>query len=122
MHRCLVCIGSNYNREQNLFLARKELTDLFPNIRFAPEQETSPLLLNNPALFTNQVAIFFSDEEENVVKYKLKAIETMLGRCKEDKMKERISLDIDLLSYDDRVLKPKDLARDYIIRGIKDLK
>ncbi len=122
MHRCLVCIGSNYNREQNLFLARKELTDLFPNIRFAPEQETSPLLLNNPALFTNQVAIFFSDEEENVVKYKLKAIETMLGRCKGDKMKERISLDIDLLSYDDRVLKPNDLARDYIIRGIKDLK
>ncbi len=39
----------------------------------------------------------------------------------EEKKQEIVRLDIDLLSCDNRVYKPEDLKRDYIIRGLKEL-
>ena len=114
MHKCIICIGSNYNRKENLLLARRRLVDLFPTIRFTSEQETRPLFFRSPALFSNQVAMFFSEAEEERVRKELKAIE--------DKKEEKISLDIDLLSFDDRVLKPEDLKREYVVKGLEELK
>ena len=99
MHKCIICIGSNYNRKENLLLARKRLADLFPSIRFTTERETQPLFFRSPALFSNQVALF-----------------------PEDKKEEKVCLDIDLLSFDDRVLKPEDLKREYIVKGLEELK
>ena len=104
MHKCIICIGSNYNRKENLLLARRRLVDLFPTIRFTSEQETRPLFFRSPALFSNQVAMFFSEAEEERVRKELKA------------------MDIDLLSFDDRVLKPEDLKREYVVKGLEELK
>ena len=116
MHKCIICIGSNYNRKENLLLARRRLVDLFPTIRFTSEQETRPLFFRSPALFSNQVAMFFSEAEEERVRKELKAIEQSAGRRPEDKKEEKVSLDIDLLSFDDRVLKPEDLKREYVVK------
>ena len=106
MHKCIICIGSNYNRKENLLLARRRLVDLFPTIRFTSEQETRPLFFRSPALFSKE----------------LKAIEQSAGRRPEDKKEEKVSLDIDLLSFDDRVLKPEDLKREYVVKGLEELK
>lgn len=114
----IICIGSNYNKEVNLLFARNQLTALFPSIRFADEEETEPFLLSNPALFTNQVARFQTDEAPGKVKAKLKAIENLMRREASD---EDIALDIDLLMCDDLVLKPEDMEREYIKKGIRSL-
>ena len=98
------------------------ISDLFPTIRFTSEQETRPLFFRSPALFSNQVAMFFSEAEEERVRKELKAIEQSAGRRPEDKKEEKISLDIDLLSFDDRVLKPEDLKREYVVKGLEELK
>jgi 2-amino-4-hydroxy-6-hydroxymethyldihydropteridine diphosphokinase len=52
----------------------------------------------------------------------LKTIEKEAGREKEDKKREKVCLDIDLLVFDNRVLKPEDLKRDYILKGLEELK
>ena len=122
MHSCLICIGSNYNRKENLLLARRRLTALFPSIRFTGEQETRPLFFRNPALFSNQVARFYTDADAERVVKELKTIEKEAGRGKEDKKREKVCLDIDLLVFDNRVLKPEDLKRDYILKGLEELK
>ena len=122
MHSCLICIGSNYNRKENLLLARRRLTSLFPSIRFTGEQETRPLFFRNPALFSNQVARFYTDADAERVVKELKTIEKEAGREKEDKKREKVCLDIDLLVFDNRVLKPEDLKRDYILKGLEELK
>ena len=122
MHSCLICIGSNYNRKENLLLARRRLTALFPSIRFTGEQETRPLFFRNPALFSNQVARFYTDADAERVVEELKTIEQEAGREKEDKKREKVCLDIDLLVFDNRVLKPEDLKRDYILKGLEELK
>lgn len=122
MHKCIICIGSNYNRKENLFFARRKLADLFPSIRFTSEQETQPLFFRSPALFSNQVAQFFSEVEEEKIRKELKAIEKSAGRRPEDKKEEKVCLDIDLLTFDDKVLKPEDLKREYIVKGLEELK
>ena len=122
MHKRIICIGSNYNRKENLFFARQKLADLFPSIRFTSEQETQPLYFRSPALFSNQVAQFFSEAGEERVRKELKAIEKSAGRRPEDKKEEKVCLDIDLLAFDDRVLKPEDLKREYIVKGLEELK
>ena len=58
----------------------------------------------------------FSLEE---VKAILKKIEKILGRTQEDKKRGIIAIDIDLLQWNHQVLKPDDLQREYIQKGIE---
>ena len=122
MHSCLICIGSNYNRKENLLLARRRLTALFPSIRFTGEQETRPLFFRNPALFSHQLARFYTDADAEWVVKELKTIEREAGREQGDKKKEKVCLDIDLLVFDDRILRPEDLKREYVRKGLEELK
>lgn len=121
MNTCLICIGSNYHREENLPLARRKLQALFPSICFATEVETEPLHLTNTALFSNQVAMFTTCMEEKEVILALKQIEFEAGRRPEDKTVERVCLDIDLLAYDSEILKPQDMQRPYIRQGVEEV-
>ena len=104
MHKYIVCIGSNYNRKENLTFARQKLTESFSSICFAPELETEPL--------------FFSDKDEEVVRKMLKDIEQRSGRRPEDKKEEKVCLDIDMLLYDNKIVKPEDWQRGYIQQSL----
>lgn len=117
----LVSIGSNEGRRQNMLLARRRLSELFAGIRFSCEEETAPLYLHRPCRFSNQVACFHSDLCADEVRACLKAIEREAGRVPEDKPREIVRLDIDLLSCDGRVLKPADMERGYVRQGLKEL-
>ena len=75
-----ICIGSNEHRKDNLALARKRLSELFPDIRFSAEADTKPLFFRRQALFTNQVARFISDYDADEVILRLKNIEREAGR------------------------------------------
>ena len=59
--------------------ARQKLTESFSSICFAPELETKPLFFKNPALFSNQVVLFYSDKDEETVRKMLKDIEQRSG-------------------------------------------
>lgn len=121
MHTYIICIGSNYNKEENLLLAKKHLAALYPSIIFADKEETEPLFFHNSELFINQVACFETDKEIEQVQEHLKNIERLARRLPEDKAKEIVRLDIDLLSCDDQVFKPDDMERNYIKRGIRQI-
>lgn len=101
-----------------MMLARRKLAEVYTSACFAPERETKPLYLKNPAHFSNQVAMFFTEEREEMVKKRLKSIERLSGRSAEDKIQEKVCLDIDLLFYGDKILKPEDWQRDYIQREL----
>lgn len=117
----LVSIGSNEGRRQNMLLARRRLSELFADIRFSSEEETAPLYLHRPCRFSNQVACFHSDLCADEVRACLKAIEREAGRLPEDKPREIVRLDIDLLMCDGRVLKSSDMERAYVRQGLKEL-
>ena len=116
-----ISIGSNKYRKDNLALARKRLSELFPGIRFSMEADTKPLFLDRPALFSNQVARFVSDCDAREIISCLKAIEKESGRTPEEKKQEIVRLDIDLLSCDGTVYKVEDMKRDYVRRALSEL-
>lgn len=116
-----ICIGSNEQRGNNLALARRRLKELFPDICFAKEEETKPLYCKRAELFSNQVARFRSDTPAGEVNKLLKAIEREAGRKPEEKAQDIIRLDIDLLACDSKILKPKDMEREYVRKGLSQL-
>ena len=116
-----ICIGSNEQQKDNLALARRRLKELFPDICFAEEEETKPLCSKRMVPFANQVARFRSDCPAEEVNALLKAIEREAGRKPEDKAREIIWLDIDLLACDTTVFKPEDMQREYVRKGLSQL-
>ena len=120
-HSCLLCIGSNMARHIHMEDARKSLTEHFPDIRFGKEMETEAIGGNFLSPFSNQVATFATSLSAEEVRCILKGIERNNGRTTEDKAQGIVKLDIDLLMYDDQVLKPKDMEREFVKQGMEAL-
>lgn len=116
-----ISIGSNRERVDNMQFARARLAAIFPGILFSSEEDTVPLFFHRPDHFSNQVARFRSDWKVDDVVACLKTIEHEAGRVAEDKAREIVRLDLDVLMCDAVVYKPEDLRRDYIVRGLREL-
>ena len=120
-HTCLLCLGSNSDRHLHMGAARKALTQLFPNIRFSEEMTTEAIgdIFLSP--FSNQVAKMETSLSIEEIRTILKQIEKENGRLPEDKAQGIVKLDIDLLKYDDVILKPQDMEKSFVIAGISSL-
>ena len=98
--------------------ARKVLRFHFPNIRFGEEMDTEAIGSGFLSPFSNQLARFTTLLSVEEVRSILKSIEKENGRLPEDKAQGIVKLDIDLLTYDEQILKPKDLEKDFIRNNI----
>ena len=121
MHRCVVCLGSNYHSNEYMNHAREMLNNSFPGIRFASVQMTIPYDFKNPSMFCNQVATFTTKLEEEDLKLHIKNIERVCGRLPEDKRNEIVRIDIDLILFDEHIHKTEDYNRFYVQNGIREL-
>lgn len=117
-HSCLLCLGSNKDRELRMEAARKALRKHFAYILFGTEMETEAIGSGFLSPFSNQVARLTTPLSAEEVRTILKSIEKENGRLPEDKAKGIVKLDIDLLMYDDTVLKPKDMEKRYVQEGL----
>lgn len=102
--------------------ARQALTLHFPEIRFGEEMETEAIGSGFLSPFSNQLARFSTLLSAEEVRGILKSIEKESGRLPEDKAQGIVKLDIDLLMYDEQILKPKDLEKDFIRKGLETFK
>ena len=118
-HSCLLCLGSNSNRHFHMEEARKALMKLFPNIRFSKEMTTEAIGDKFLSPFSNQVAKLETSLTIEEIRNLLKKIEKDNGRLPEDKEQGIVKLDIDLLKFDDLILKPSDMEKDYVLEGMK---
>ena len=121
MHTCLLCLGSNLDASTRLTAARSALLSHFPDIRFSNEMVTEAIGSGFLSPFHNQVASLETSLSAEQVRVILKNIEQGQGRLPEDKTQGIVKLDIDLLVYDDDVLKPKDLEREFVKIGLEEL-
>jgi len=67
------------------------------------------------------VAIAYTTLSHSEITPLLKAIEKAAGRSKELKAVGIIPIDIDLIQWNDLVLKPEDLTRSYVRKGLDEL-
>lgn len=121
LNKVILCLGSNRDKERNIELADQLLRDHFISIYFSEVLYTEPINMRDPSLFLNQVAIAFTSEEPDQIIDVFKHIEKKLGRTPEDKQKENILIDIDLLQWNDCILKPLDLQRAYVQSALRTL-
>lgn len=121
-NRMVLGLGSNYKKEKNMTAAVKWLRECFADLHFSEPVSTEPIdFCASDEPFLNCVAVGTTLHEMDFVKSRLKAIERMLGRTAEAKRMGHISIDIDLLQWNDTVLKPVDWTRDYIVCGLASL-
>ncbi len=122
MRSCFICLGSNYDAPYYFKKAYQFLITYFPQIRFSSLETTVPIDYFNPSPFNNQMALFETDKSAIEIETILKQIEKNCGRIKSDKDNGIVRIDIDLIIYDNKVLRINEISRDYIQSGIAQLK
>lgn len=114
LNKVVLCLGSNQDCEANMSRAVDLLRGYFHSIRFTGSIYTEPVGLSDSTLFLNQAAVAYTPASAASVNQTLKDIEKQLGRMPESKEKGQVPIDIDLLLWNEQVLKPVDLEKEYV--------
>ena len=88
------------------------------DIHFGEMMETEAVGSGFHSPFSNQLAKFSTTLSPDSVRDLFKELERRSGRIPEDKAQGVVKLDIDLLVFDNKILKPEDMEREYIRRGM----
>lgn len=120
-HTCLVCMGSNVDGCFHLQKAREALSHLFSQAEFGEPIETKAEGVTAQPNYWNQAVRFHTDSKADRVIEILKDIEKENNRTATDKITGRVPLDLDLLSYDEDILKPSDMHKSFVIQALSSL-
>lgn len=114
MNKALICIGTNEDTTVNLEKCRQLLNRIFNDIHYSAMSVTAPYGAIYKNDFLNQLAIVYTKENKPFVADTLKKIEKEIGRNNADKEKGIIKIDVDLVIWNEEVLKPSEISRSYI--------
>ena len=115
MHKVLLCLASNCQQEQNMEAARSLLPGVLTDLHYTTEHWTDPVTSQRACprvRYLNQLATGTTTLEAEALNQRLKEIEQLLDR-KHDKSGV-VTIDIDLLQYDDTRYHLRDWERDYV--------
>lgn len=114
MHKTVLGIGSNTDARFNMKRATDYLRYYFPNIKFTSTIETKAYgdMFTTP--FVNALAYFKTDLSKDEIQLRLKEIEKNMGRISSHKTEGIVIIDIDLIQWNNEVLKPDDFKRGYM--------
>ena len=114
-----ILMASNSEAEKHLAEARKILEKVFPNgIRFS-EQLVSMAVDNQgfeepqTTAYLNALCLAYSELPMDSVQSILKGVETKMGRVRGVEGKGVIAIDLDLVVWNEAILRPRDVARTY---------
>lgn len=119
-NRIIIVLGSNEGAERNMDLACRKLEELFP-VQWSEAVYTQPLRCAVRKPFLNRVGLSFTSWGIKELRECFKRIEKELGRTAESKQIGIIPMDIDLILWNDSLLKPDDWTRDYVQDGLRQL-
>lgn len=115
MNRFFILMGSNTNSALNLDAARMKLSKLFgSNVLFS-----DTLLSSNSEnsddknLYSNIVCTGWTNCNAEEVVGKLKAVENECGRLRGALANGEVSIDLDLVEWNNSILKAKDASQNY---------
>lgn len=121
MNTLVIGIGSNSaDRQQQMVCAIEYLTTLFSEVRVSSVYET-PALNGKDASYLNSVAIAKTDMELLEATSALKQWEKQCGRTPESKSLGSIPIDLDIVVWNDEVLREKDFSYSFFTKGYKEL-
>lgn len=99
-----ISLGSNINREKNIRQAEIALENKFGQLEYSPVYETEAVGFDGDN-FYNSVLAFETEQSVHDVAHVLKQIEDNIGRDRSQAKFSARVIDLDLLLYDDLILK-----------------
>ena len=121
-NKAIISIGSNKDRTNNINSVTQLLQSSYPGSRFSTPEITEPIdLPEGTKPFLNLVAMIPTSESCEDFCSRLKAIEKDFGRDPDDDEEGIIPLDIDLIEWNDEVIRPHDLVRPYVVAGMEEI-
>lgn len=114
MSTILLSIGSNRFAKTNIDKAKRMLSRLFPGMIFTPPILTEPDDEKYTFLFRNVLAKVETELMPEEIIEKIKQTERAVGRSPRDKYLGKVIIDIDLIKYNDEILRPNDFQREYV--------
>jgi len=120
-NKLLLSLGSNRSPELNIASACSRLEALFPDIFFSEAVYTSPVDCPCTEPFLNCLACATTVCTLEEVYAMLKDLEEEAGRTPEGKHQGIVPLDIDILQWNEQILKPADMKRDYVREALRSL-
>ncbi|KXB38208.1 putative 2-amino-4-hydroxy-6-hydroxymethyldihydropteridine diphosphokinase [Bacteroidales bacterium KA00251] len=121
-NKAIISIGSNTNRTENIQKVIEILQANYPRSRFSTPEITDPIDLPEGAkAFLNLVAMVPTNLDKEEFVSQLKSIEEDLGRDDDDEEEGIIPIDLDLIKWNEDVLKPRDFIRPYMVSGLEEI-
>lgn len=123
-HRFVLTLGSNDRPSERIAWTLKQLAALPLELRGSTPRSSSPVDFPlSSAPFTDVVLLGYTALELDELQRLLKALEQRAGRTPEQRREhpEHIPIDIDLITWDETILKPKDCTRPYLQQGLAEL-
>jgi 2-amino-4-hydroxy-6-hydroxymethyldihydropteridine diphosphokinase len=118
-HQIIISLASNENQETNLQAAREQLTQLLSEVHFTSAIWTDPINSIRQEPYLNQLCKANTAFSMNLLSEVLKETEKRLGRThNEDGI---VTIDLDLLQYDEEQYHLRDWSRIYVKNLIKEL-
>ena len=119
LHHIIISLASNINQEANLEAAREQLTQLLTEVRFTRAIYTEPVNSLRKEPYLNQLCEGSTALGPELLSEVLKEHEKRQGRThNEDGI---VTLDLDLMQYDDDRYHLRDWERSYIKELINEL-
>ena len=118
-HQIIISLASNENQETNLQAAREQLTQLLSEAHFTSAIWTDPINSIRQEPYLNQLCKATTAFSMNLLNEVLKETEKRLGRThNEDGI---VTIDLDLLQYDEAQYHLRDWSRNYVKNLINEL-
>ena len=118
-HQIIISLASNENQEANLQAAREQLTQLLSEAHFTSAIWTDPINSIRQEPYLNQLCKATTAFSMNLLNEVLKETEKRLGRThNEDSI---VTIDLDLLQYDEAQYHLRDWSRNYVKNLINEL-
>ena len=112
-HDIIIALGSNYHPIAHLRKARERLSQALCIECFSRNMWTEAIGICSPR-FLNCVAKGSTEQTMEQLIDSLKALERSCGDSREERLRGRVHIDIDLLSYDGTLCHVADWERPYI--------
>lgn len=111
-HKIIICLASNIDQKHNMEAAREQLSLLMNDLHYTSEHWTEPVHSLRSEPYLNQLCRGTTTFGPNLLGEVLKEIEKRLGRThNEDGI---VTIDLDLLQYDDQRYHLRDWERKYV--------
>lgn len=117
----VICIGSNSNdREWQMTNCINWLKSILSDCQVSPVY-TTPALNGVDADYMNAVMRAKTHDTFSEINEKLKQYETICGRTPASKLQGVVPMDLDIIMWDNEILRPKDFQHSYFQEGWKHL-